>query len=220
MSRKLGLIGPIIVGVGFAVAGAGVWYVVHARPRAGDVIDTIALDGGDSLVIRAEDGGDRSFVELHHGDDLRWQALIPHYIGAKGRPAVAWSADAITVRVDREGRAEVFALMRRDSAKLGGFRLAIDKEPIHVEPDGPITLTDHMRAYEIVGGSTWHRLIAVDLHTGLGIWKVELGKDPVTAAGLGSGHVWVEQAGRRRNFWVFTGLYDASPLESAPSQVQ
>lgn len=224
MSKRLGLIGPIIFCVGVAVAGLGAWYVVHARPSAGAVIDTIALDGGDSLVLRAESGGDRAFAELHHGDKLAWQALIPHYIGSAGRPAVAWNNDAITLRVDREGRAEVFALMRRDAAKLGGFRLAIDKEPIHVEPSGPITVTDHVRAYEIVGGPGWHRLIAVDLHTGVGVWKTELGKDPVDAVSVGAGHVWVTQGHRQRAFWLFTGLYDSfpgpAPAEPKSSQIQ
>jgi hypothetical protein len=220
MASRLGLIGPIIVIVGAAIAGVGVWYVVHARPVAGTVIDTIAIDHGESLVVRDEAGGDRSFLELHHGDELAWQALIPHYIGAKNRPAVAWSDTAITVRVEREGRAEVFALSRHDSAKLGGFRLAEEHEPIRVEPTGPITLTDHVRSYEIVGGADWHQLIAIDLRTGRPLWKVGIGKFPVTDGGVDSGKVWVVQDGIRRKFWVFTGKIDTSPDEPKPSQIQ
>jgi hypothetical protein len=32
---RLGWLGPAIVLVGAAVAAAGVWYIVHARPSAG-----------------------------------------------------------------------------------------------------------------------------------------------------------------------------------------
>ncbi len=220
MSKKLGWLGPAIVIVGVAVAAVAIWYIVHARPSAGAVIDTIPIDDGDAIVVREESGGDRSFIELHHGDDVKWQALVPHYIGEKGRPAVAWSPIAVTVRVDRDGRAEVFALSRHDAEKLGGFQLAPEHEPIHVEPAGPITLTDHVRSYEIVGGADWHRLTSVDLRTGLGLWKVELGKVPVTNAGIDSGHVWVEQGTRRRKYWVFTGLIDTSPDEANPPKVQ
>jgi len=214
------LIGPGLIAVAIGVAAVGAWYVVHARPVAGAVIDTITLDGGDSIVLRAEDGGDRSFVELHRGGELAWQALIPHYVGAAGRPAIAWSDIAITVRVDRDGRAEGFALARHDAAKLGGFRIAEEHEPIHVEPAGPITLTDHVRSYEIVGGRGWHRLIAVDLRTGRALWAVELGEVPVDAGGIASGHVWVEQHGRRSKYWVFTGKIDSSPDEPNSLQVQ
>src|SRR5262245_29236914 len=104
----LGWLGPAIVLIGAAVAGLGVWYIVRAKPKPGPVIDTIAIDGG-KLVVRAEDGGERSFLELRAGEELKWQALIPHYVGAPGRPGIAWSANAVTVRVERHGRAEVFA---------------------------------------------------------------------------------------------------------------
>src|SRR5580765_63769 len=132
MARRLGWLGPGIVIFGAAVAALGIWYFLHARPKAGELIDAIPLDGGDTLIVRAEaNAGERSFVELHHGDDLVWQALIPHYAGARGRPGVAWSPIAITVRVERGGRAEVFGLMRHNAAKIGGdLRLAPEHEPI------------------------------------------------------------------------------------------
>ena len=207
MALRLGLLGPIIVLVGAAVAGVGAWYVVHARPKVGAVIDTFRVDAKTSLVVRAEDGGpgDRSFVELRSGDEVVWQALIPHYVGTRGRPAIAWTDNAVTVRVERGGRAEVFALAMRDSTKLGGLRFAQDHEPITTQAAGPITLTDHVRSYELVGGDGWHQIVAVDLRTGIGLWKVDLGPDAVIDGGVDGAIVWIAQASRRRQLDTTTG---------------
>lgn len=205
--RTLGLLGPIIVLVGAAIAGVAVWYMVTARPEAGVVIDTIAIEPNAKLVIRAEaGGGKRSFIELHERGALKWQALIPTYAGAPGRPGVAWNDKAVTVRVDRDsGRAEVFAFQRATAAKLGALRLAQTKEPIHIHAQGPITLTDHQRSYELVGGADWNELIAIDLGTGQGAWKVELGKTPITSGGVEGGYVWLEQGEKQRRFEAATG---------------
>lgn len=204
--RRLGWLGPIIVIVGAAIAGLGVWYVLRAKPVAGDVIDTIAIGPSAKVVVRAEKSGKNSFLELHEAGGLKWQAYIPTYAGAPGRPAVAWSDRAITVRVDREGgRAEVFAFARAKGHKLGMLRLAQHKEPIHIHAQGPITLTDHVHSYEIVIGADWGYLIAIDLATGEGAWQAELGKGPIAKAGIEAGRVWVEQAGKQRLFDVKTG---------------
>jgi hypothetical protein len=204
--HRLGLLGPIIVIVGAAIAGLATWYMVTARPKAGAVIDTFTVDPNTQIVVRAEDGGKRSFIELHEKGALKWQALIPPYAGAPGRPAVAWSDKAITVRVDRDGgRAEVFAFARTNSSRLGSLRLAQAHEPIHIHPQGPITLTDHVRSYEIVGGADWYELIAIDLATGEGAWKADLGKAPITSGGVEGDRVWLEQGGARRAFNVRTG---------------
>ena len=203
---RLGLLGPIIVLAGAAVAGVAIWYMLGAKPEAGEVIDTIALDDTAKLVIRKEARGTRSFLELHERGALKWQALIPPYAGAPGRPAVAWSDRAVTVRVDREsGRAEVFAFARDTARKVGALRLAPDKEPIKIHPSGPITLTDHQRSFEIVTGPDWGLLIAIDLATGEGVWKVDLGKTAVTDAGVAAGRVWIVQGGDRRTFDAATG---------------
>lgn len=203
---RLGWLGPAIVIAGAAVASVGGWYLVRAKPRAGDVIDTIAVDASRRLVLRAEAGaGDRTFVELYDGDALRWQALVPHYVGTAERRALAWSPDTVSVRVDRDGRAEVFAIGMHDSAKLGGFRLAVEHEPIHTLPAGPITLTDHVRSYEFVGGAGWHQLVGVELKSGRALWKVDLGAADVTAARLDGSTIVVEQPPARRAFDVVTG---------------
>lgn len=204
--RRLGWLGPIIVIVGAIIAVFASWYVLTARPKAGAEIDRIKIDNGGEIVIRAEQGGKRSFIELYEKGALKWQALIPTYAGAPGRPAVAWGERAITVRVDREhGRAEVFAFSRSTAARLGALRLAQNHEPIHIHREGPITLTDHIRSYELVGGADWHELIAIDLATGEGVWRAELGKAPITAGGVENDQVWLDQAGKRRWFDTKTG---------------
>lgn len=199
-------LGPIIFFVGAAVAVLAAWYVLHARPRPGPVIDTIAIDKGVELVVREEATSDRSFLELHMNGELKWQALIPHYAGKKGRPAVAWSPTAVTVRVERDGHAEVFAFAMRDAQKIGGYKLAPEHEPITTQAEGPITLTDGIRAYEIVGGSDWHQLIAVDLATGKGLWKRDLGAPAITDGGVDGSGVWLVQGGKRRLFDPASGF--------------
>lgn len=211
---RLGWLGPAIVLVGAAVAGLAIWFMTSVRPEAGKIIDTIAIDARQSLVVREEMKSDRSFIELRDGDTVKWQALIPHYAGTKGRPAVAWSDKAVTVRVERNGRAEVFAFAMHNASKLGTYRIAADREPITMHAEGPITMTDNVRAYELVGGLDWHQLVAVDILRGGGIWKTDLGRAPITSGGVASGQVWVEQAGRRRSFDGATGreISDVKPL--------
>jgi hypothetical protein len=203
--RRLGWIGPAIVIVGLAVGGVAVWYWRHARPEPGDEIDRVECAGA-SLIVRGEHGGARSFVELVADGETRWQALIPHYAGARGRPAVACSATTVTVRVERGGRAEVFGFALISGDKIGGYRLATEHEPNRVEPNGPITLTDHVRSYEIVGGAGWHQLIAVDLASGNGLWKVDLGPEPISDGGLRNGLVWVRQGTAERHFAPDSGV--------------
>lgn len=212
---RLGWLGPAIVLVGAAVAGVGAWYMVHARPVAGGVIDTIALDGGESIVVRAELGGPRAFVELHAGDQLRWQALVPHYAGRVGAPGVAWGATAVSVRVVRDGHAEIFALARHDASKLGGMRLAPGHGPVIAATSGPVSLTDHLRSYEIVSGADWHQLVAIGLTDGRALWARELGSGPVRAGGLTGDTVWIDQGSGPRHFALLTGVDRAGPAEPA-----
>src|SRR5258706_15143342 len=161
MRSRLGWLGPAIVLVGAAVAGLGGWYVVHARPSAGSVIDTIAIDGRQTLVIRGETKGDRAFVELRDGDEGKWQALVPHYAGRRGAPGLAGGPTPGSVRVIRDGHAELFALAMHDASKLGGMRLAPQHGAVVDDPASPVTITDHIRSYEVVSGPDWHQLIAI-----------------------------------------------------------
>lgn len=204
--RRIGWIGIVLFGVGTAVAVLAAWYVMHARPKVGDVIDTIQIDPETTFVISAEAGdGNRSFIELDHSGETVWQALIPHYAGAKGRPAIAWNNKAVTVRVDRGNHAEVFALSMESAAKLGGFKLAPDHEPTTTQKTGPITVTDHIRSYELIGTDKWHELVAVDLNTGKALWAADLGHWQVTEAGVETPYVWVIQANQKRYYNVLNG---------------
>jgi hypothetical protein len=208
MKRRLGWIGPAIVAVGAAVAVLGAWYVVHARPEAGAVIDTIVVDNTRQLIVRAEAGGtgDRAFIELRDGGELKWQALIPRYAGRPGAHGVGWSPTAISVRVIRDGHAEIFALAAHDASKLATLRLAPEHpDPVVIEATGPVTLTDHVRSYELVAGKDWHQLVALDLQTGKGAWSRELGPAAIQAGGLFGDFVWVRQGTAPRLFHVATG---------------
>jgi hypothetical protein len=212
---KLGWLGPAIVGVGAAVAALGVWYMVHARPTAGAVIDTIAIDGHRALVVRAEAGGDRAFVELRDGDAVVWQALVPRYGGRPGAPGIAWCPTAVSVRVIRDDHAELFALAMHDASKLGGMRLAPTHGPVAPDPAGPVTLTDHVRSYEVVSGPDWHQLVAIDLTSGRALWARELGAAPIRAGGVASGEVWIDQGAGAHGFAVMTGEDRPAPAQAS-----
>jgi hypothetical protein len=208
--RRLGWLGPAIVIAGAAIAGLGVWYMAGARPRVGAVVDTIRIDDRASFVVRAEDGGDRNFVELRDGDRLVWRALVPTYAGRPGAPGLAWNRTAVSIRVLRGGRAEVFAVAMRDAAKLGGFKLAPGLGPAVKATRGPVTLTDHVRSYEIVAGDGWHQIVAFELSSGEATWKRDLGAIPIEDGGVEDGGVdgdvvWLLQGGRRRTFRVADG---------------
>lgn len=205
--RRLGWLGPAIAIAGAAVAGVGAWYMVSAKPRAGAIIDTIRIDDRGSFVVRAEEGGgDRNFVELRDGARVVWQAMTPRYAGRPGAPGLAWNETAVTVRVQRTDRAEVFALAIRNAVKLGGFKLAPGLGPAEIATRGPVTLTDHVRSYEFVSGAGWSQLVAIDLTTGEGAWKTDLGPALIEDGGLAGGAVWIQQRGRRRTFQTRDGL--------------
>jgi hypothetical protein len=202
---RLGWLGPVIVLVGAAVAGLAIWFMVTQRPVPGDVIDTFAIDPARTVVVRHEAASERGFLELRERGELKWRALIPTYVGERGRPAVAWSDQAVTVRVSRNGRAEVFAFTLDNAHKLGTLRLAPDREPIETHAAGPITLTDHVRSYELVSGPGWQQLIAIDLARGQGAWDVALDPAPISAGGIDPGLVWLQQGPRRIEIDAVTG---------------
>lgn len=207
---RLGLLGPIIVLVGAAAAAFGVYLMLANKPKPGAVIETIVIDREAKILVRAEEGGDRNFVELHVGEELRWQAMVPPYAGRPDATGIAWSDIAVSVRVVRGHKAELFILALRNAEKIGGIHLGGDHGEIKEPSTGPITLTDHLRTYEIVQGPDWNTLTAIDLRNGNKLWINELGKAPVTAGGVTGGTVWIEQAGTKRYFGVFNGKEDRS----------
>ena len=206
-NKALGYLGPAIVLVGIAASAAAILYMRSARPVPGDVLDTIAIDDTHSFVVRSDaKDSRRSFLELREKADVKWQALIPHYAGSPGRPAIAWSPNIVTVRVERDGRAEVFAFAMTTAAKVGALRLAPEHEPITTQASGPITLTDHRFSYEVAGGPGWNQVVAINLDTGKGVWKADLGPDPVAAGGIEGRSLWLQQGPKRKLFDLATGL--------------
>jgi hypothetical protein len=175
---RLGWLGPALIAVGVAVAALGIWYIRHARPVPGDEIDRVELPTGVHIIVRAEQAGDHAFVEIWDGDDMRWTQFIPHYAGTAQRTGLAWAGNVMSVRVERDGREEVWALGLPDGTKGGSLFLAPEREPIERQLDGsdtaPLTLHDDHRSYELVGGAGWHQVIAIDLATGKALWKHEL----------------------------------------------
>jgi len=206
MARRLGWIGPMIVGVGALVAALGIWWFVSNRPEPGAEIDRVTLDPITTLVIREEATSDRAFVELVRDGKLVWQALVPPYAGRRGAPGIAWTADVLTVRVIRGQRAELFVLQIRDAAKLGSIKLAPDHGPAKKSERGPVTLTDRVRSYELVEGDDWHQLVTLDLASGHALWKQELGARPIDEAGVAGDVVWVRQGATTRRFRTVDGV--------------
>lgn len=200
----------MIVLVGLAIGSVGVWVLIKNRPHEGPVIDQFAIDKGQEIVVRAEEGGDRNFIELRENGEVKWQALIPPYAGDKNRRGIAVGDHAVSIRVVRGGKAEIFAVARANGSKLGSTHLAQEHGPIVREGTGPITLSDGVRSYEIVSGSDWNQLIAMDLKLGTRLWKQELGPGAVTGGSVEGGLVKVEHAKISRWFNVFTGQEDKS----------
>jgi len=207
---RLGWLGPLIVAAGAAIAGLGLWVVLKNRPTAGVVIDEIKLDDHAKILVRAEASGERSFVELHVDGEVKWQALVPTYAGRPGVPGIAWSDKVVSVRVIRDHRAEVFALALHDASKVGGIHLSPDKGPVTRDATGPVTLTDHVRSYEVVSGDGWNRIAAVGLNLGKIVWKRDLAPTPIESGGIEAGYVWLQQGGAKRWFNVFSGKEDRS----------
>jgi outer membrane protein assembly factor BamB len=220
--RRLGWLGPVIVAVGVVVALFLGSRVITGKPQAGAVIDTIVVNERTTLVVRAEaDGGERNFVERHEAtngeDKLIWQAVTPPYAGRPGAPGIAFNDKTVTVRVIRGGRAEVFALAAHDAGKLGGFKLAPGKGPVVKQTSGPVTLSDHVRSFELVEGTGWHQVVAVDLDSGDGVWKQDLAGDAIEAAGIDQDRVWIQQHGTRRLFRARDGVEESTSAKSPKS---
>ncbi len=210
---RLGYLGPAILLVGLIVGAFGVWIIFKNKPEAGGVIDTLVIDSTTKIVIRAEAGGPRAFVELQQDGGVKWQALVPPYAGGPGRVGVTWSDVAVSVRVIRGDKAELFSLSRANGSKLGGMHLASEHDKIKLDATGPLSIGDGNRSYELVEGDGWNQITAVDQKLGTALWKKELGPTPITKGTVEGGQLILEQAGTKfgkRWFNVFTGKEDRS----------
>ena len=194
MRPRFGLLGPILVVVGLLAGGFGIWFMLHVRPVPGDFIDGFALDDNSYIAIRAQPGTDRNFVEVTRQNKQLWQAMIPHYAGRVGAPAIGVSPTAMTVRIARRGRSEVFGLSLTDARKMGALLLGKDRKPTATSHCGEIiTLTADGRAFELLSTQDDNAIASVDVSTGAAGWQAGLGKAPITDAGVANGIVWVNQ---------------------------
>lgn len=203
---RLGWLGPALVLLGVAVAAVGIVYMIVARPAAGAEIHSLRVSDKATLVVRAEAGGERNFVELVRDGRVVWQSIVPMYAGRRDAPGIAWNDVAVSVRIIRNRRAEIFALSMKDGSKLGGFGLAPELGEVVPQTAGPVTLTDHVRSYEIVAGAGWHHVVAFDLTTGRALWSHDLGATPISAGRIEGGAVVLVQGGATRRFETATGI--------------
>jgi hypothetical protein len=187
---------PLLLGLGVAIGSLGVWYAVHARPTAGDYYEVFALDARTAVALRREVGSDRSFVELVElGRGVRWQALIPPYAGRPDAPGIAASQVAITVRVRRDGKDELWALSTEDADKLGQVELRSGDARAGARAPGVVTVADHVQSFELVGDATHATAVtAILLAEGRAQWRVDLGADGVANAWLDGRALWIRTA--------------------------
>lgn len=203
---RLGWLGPAIVLLGVLAAAAGIIFMIVARPAAGTEIHSLRVNDKDTLVVRAESGGERNFVELRREGRTVWQSIVPTYAGRADAPGIAWNDVAVSVRIIRNGRAEIFALSMASGSKLGGFGLAPALGEVVPQTAGPVTLTDHVRSYELVAGAGWHHLVAFDLTTGQALWSHDLGATAISAGRIEGGMVTLVQGAATRRFDGATGI--------------
>ena len=195
-----------MLAIGLSVGALGIWWMQRARPRAGAYVDVLAVATDAAVAIRGEDGGKRSFVELIADGRLQWQALVPRYADPPRGTGLAASGNAVTVRVVRDGRPELFALATRDAEKLGGLHLS-DRPPAAGGYTLPrvATVSDGARSFELFGDDRAVDAVAIGLGDGHVLWRVGLGPGPIEDAAVVDGDLVVRQAGRVRGFNGATG---------------
>ena len=215
MRSRFGLLGPILVIVGLLAGAFGIWFMLRVRPVAGRFIDGFALDDDSYIAIREQPGTDRNFIEVTRQNKQLWQAMIPHYAGRVGAPALGVAPSAITVRIARRGRSEIFGLSLTDARKLGALLLGKDRKPTATSHCGEIiTLTDDGMAFELLSTEDDNAIAAVHVGTGAAGWQTSLGKAPITDAGVAHGVVWVNQGSASTAFHAADGTPADIPDEA------
>lgn len=221
MRRRLGWLGPAIVGLGLAIGTVGVWWMFHARPEPGSVIDLLAIDAEWAVVVREEAASDRVFVELvSTRRGVEWQALVPPYGGRPGAVGLASAKAAISVRLART-RPEVWAMSTRDATKLGA--VALDGYVVGTWiPHGPsdvVTAGDGTRSYEVVDGTGGVVIVAIDLELGRVLWhRAWEGAAIQAVTPTGTAVVVTIQAGRTLGLDPLTGADLAEPFSQPAAE--
>jgi hypothetical protein len=201
-----------VVIIGIAGAAFGIWFMMHSRPTAGTYVDAVALDETSYIAVRAQDGTDRNFIDVVVRDQLKWQALIPHYAGRVGAPAIGVARDAMTVRIARTGHSEVFGMSLLNASKLGSLQLGKDRPDSVTGHCGEvITLTADGRSFELISSDGNNAIAAIDVSTGLSQWQKPLGATPIVDAGVDGTVVWVKHVASTVAFNAVDGSVAAVP---------
>lgn len=215
MRQRFGLLGPLLVIVGLLAGAFGIWFMLRVRPVPGRFIDGFALDDDSYIAIREQPGTDRNFIEVTRQNKQLWQAMIPHYAGRVGAPAIGVSPTAMTVRIARRGRSEVFGLSLTDARKMGALLLGKDRKPTASSHCGEIiTLTANGLAFELLSTEDDNSIASVFVSTGAAGWQAPLGKAPITDAGVANGVVWIKQGAAVTAFHAADGSVAEIPAEA------
>jgi len=180
-----------------STAGVAGYVMYTEKPRAGDYIDAVALEGDFVVGVRGETTRGRAFVELVGiGEGMRWQALLPSYAVPEGAVGVAASEHAVTVRFPRDGHTQVWGFAAQSAKKLGAITLASD---LPGQPDGGLapgvaTLSAGALAFEVLQPDGRPlRVDAVSLERGAVAWTRELAARGLVAAWPTGDHLVLDQ---------------------------
>ncbi|MCE9576371.1 MAG: hypothetical protein K8W52_24700 [Deltaproteobacteria bacterium] len=185
---------PTLLGIGVTVGVLGIWVMVSARVHAGAYFEVLATDGPYAVALRHQDDSPRVFLELIEiGHGVRWQAMVPPYAGTPTAPGLAASPNAITVRVRRDGRDELWAMATRDAEKLGQLGLEPGAAAPGVLPPAVVTVADNVQSFEFAGApDRATTIVGIELAIGSPKWRIELGKVSVRGAWLDDKTLWID----------------------------
>lgn len=185
---------PTVLGIGVTVGVLGIWVMVRSRVHAGAYFEVLATDGPYAVALRHQDDSSRDFLELVEiGHGVRWQALVPLYAGTPTAPGLAASPNAITVRVRRDGRDELWAMSTRDAEKLGQLGLEPGAEAPGVRPPAVVTVADAVQSFEFAGApDRATTIVGIELANGAPKWRIELGSVTVRGAWLDDTTLWID----------------------------
>ncbi len=185
---------PTLLAIGLAVGGLGVWVMVSSRVHAGAYFEVLATDGPYAVALRHHDDSPRAFLELIEiGHGVRWQAMVPPYAGTPTAPGLAASPTAITVRIRRDGRDELWAMSTRDAEKLGQPGLVPGAPAPGVQPPAVVTVADSVQSFEFAGAVDHETsVVGIELAVGAPKWRIELGKVSVRGAWLDAKTLWID----------------------------
>jgi hypothetical protein len=141
---------------------------------AGPYLDVLALDRTRAVTVRPELGGTRSIVAMYDiQSGTRWQATTSHYGGDAQVSGLDASDRIVSVRVVRDGHADVVMLDARDGTPLGTLALTDGWPP---SPTGyslahVMTVPGRDHIYQVVGDAQRGAVVAVSPDDGKAQWR-------------------------------------------------